>query len=88
MNEQELKNNLLGLKLDTTRITKGNFDAVFLTEHDASEIIACFKQANYVRLADDQSLPEYPELTYDSFQCAFEGGQQRMLGKGWRKVDL
>jgi len=46
----ELKNELLGLRLDTTRVTRGNFDAVFLTEHDISQIHALYMKAGYVQL--------------------------------------
>ena len=47
MTEEELKEELRGLKFDTTRITRGNYDAVFLTEHDINEVIRCFKRHNY-----------------------------------------
>jgi len=85
MAEQELRNNLLGLRLDTTRVTRGNFDSVFLTEHDTSQIVACFKKANYVRLADDQSLPDLLGYVPTSEGMAT---QQDMLKERFRKVEL
>jgi len=48
---RELKDGLLGLRLDTTRVTQGNFDAVFLTEHDVSQIHALYMKAGYVQLS-------------------------------------
>lgn len=82
MKEQELREKLTK-ELKCHTLIPGSAFGVFI-----EDIIALFKKANYVRLADDQSLPEYPELTYDSYQSAFEGSQQEMRKKGWRKVEL
>ena len=52
------------------------------------KIIAIFKQANYVRLADDQSLPILGYRNEPLFGLAARGAQQDMLKAGFKKVEL
>ena len=57
---------------------------------DANDIFAYFKEAGYVRLANDQSSPEDP-YNYEQ-ECrestAYGKAQQAMWEAGWRKVEL
>jgi hypothetical protein len=58
----------------------------------ADEIIAIIKEANYVRLADDQSLPELDITTDASPQpcnkICHEVEQENMLKEGFKRVKL
>ena len=59
-----------------------------------AQILVLLKQAGYVRLAEDQSLPpnpyfdsiSYPELTEKCF--AYDKAKQDMLKANFRKVEL
>jgi len=52
---------------------------------EVSHILTLIKEAGYVKLADDQSLPEKPFYPDKSIYCET---QQDMLKAGWRKVEL
>ncbi len=69
----------------------------------AKEILAVIKETGYVKLADDQSLPDkqfikfkaIPELTMpvqkelaDTAIMVYEQSQQDMLKAGWRKMEV
>ena len=49
------------------------------------------KEAGYVQLAEDQSLPEIPFLPshlYDTPDRAYSEAQQDMIAQGWRKTEV
>lgn len=92
MAEQELRKKLTK-ELKCHTLIPGSAFGVFI-----EDIIALFKQANYVRLADDQSLPENPIGDFipdigKGQQWAYSKAQKDMLkpdakGRVWRKVEL
>lgn len=60
----------------------------------ADQILALIKEANYVKLADDQSLPELPPYSQmDSIassiskEVGYKDAQQDMFKAGFRKVE-
>lgn len=56
----------------------------------ADQIHALYKEAGYVQLAEDQSLPQVTEQarTDHKWVAAFTCGITEMLKAGWRKVEL
>ena len=52
----------------------------------SSQILALIKQAGYVRLADDQILPE--KILPYPYTKGEKHAQQDMIAAGWRKVNL
>ncbi len=87
MTEKELKENLFGVLFPYS-----NMERVAGNELVA-QILTLIKEAGYVKLADDQTLPEIPVNFYDYQDVAdYRAGQYFMLkvvdGKVWRKVEL
>lgn len=68
-------------------------DTCKFTKDKADQILALIKQANYVRLADDQSLPENPyspplNKTQEVWSDVVVATHRAMLNKDFRKVEL
>jgi len=51
----ELREKLLNLKIDSTQVLRENVDALYLTEHDADQIIKAVEQ-NYVSKEEIEKL--------------------------------
>jgi len=81
MNEQELVGNIVAELRTQGFFQRENYCKVSHKE-EARSIIRLFKQANYVRLADDQSLPEWCRVSIDSpSRCV-----QKMQGANFVRV--
>ncbi len=52
----------------------------------AKEILAVIKETGYVKLVDDQSLPEIPMSLRD--YDGYERCKEDMVKAGWRKVEV
>lgn len=90
MNEQELVEQIRR-DIDTMIVTRYKLVHQVDTNIDtAQHIMNRIKQAGYVRLLDDQSLPEDP-YNYEQ-ECrestAYGEAQQAIWEAGWRKVEL
>ena len=55
---------------------------------EATEILALIKEAGYVKLADDQDLPQNPMSQNITLGRLYQRAQQEMLAAGFRKVEL
>ena len=88
MTDEELHKQIL--QLLTNHIPE--YDEVDLSVLEY-QIHNCYKQANYVRLSDDQSLPEFPTCiastpTIEQLGNIVNRARQDMLKAGFRKVEL
>lgn len=59
----------------------------------ADQILALVKESGYVKLAENQELPENPfSCKAENFSLvrhnAYEDGQATMVNSGWRKLDI
>jgi len=85
----ELREKIAGrFKSFTLAISEGSLEGTKLEcEREAKEIVALVKEAGYVRLSQDQSLPNKPP-----YLTLAQGGYKQALvdicEAGWRKVEL
>lgn len=54
----------------------------------ASKLLTFIKEAGYVKLDADQSLPRNPNLGIPAYYQEYKEAQQDMFKQGWRKVEL
>lgn len=67
----------------------GEFEAKF--DGCANQVLPFIKEAGYVRLSEDQSLPERSNQVLNAcgqYLWGYSDGQSVLLKAGWRKVEL
>ena len=60
-----MREKLLELKIDTTQVLRDNLDAVYLTEHDADQILSLLEEEIKKRLLTDEEIKQIGRTTCD-----------------------
>ena len=55
--------------------------------NSADQILALIEESGYVKLAENQELPEHPEVINESHRWYVQG-QKDMAKAGWRKIGI
>ena len=73
-----MRDKILELKVDTTQVLRDNFDAVYLTEHDADQLLTLISE-EIEKVENPHPHFQGESLVYGSSSEAFEQCRQKML---------